>query len=158
MHAPGSLQIDLLREPVHTAGLTCVRSTIAVNYLTHLHAGQDARGDQCDACSKTLDAIDLINPRCLINKAHKVISRKSAHMYVKLDAVQPRTEEWIKKSWKEGNWSPNSVINADGELVDSRLKNGLRPSPVTRDLTWGVPVPVSEQDEDQSMKGKVLCK
>ena len=79
-------------------------------------------------------------------------------MYVKLDTIQPQTEEWIKKSWKEGNWSPNSVINADGELVDSRLKNGLRPSPVTRDLTWGVPVPVSEQDEDQGMKGKVLCK
>lgn len=79
-------------------------------------------------------------------------------MYVKLDTVQPQTEEWIKKSYKEGNWSSNSVINTDGELVDSRLKSGLRPSPVTRDLTWGVPVPVSEQDEDQSMKGKVLCK
>lgn len=79
-------------------------------------------------------------------------------MYVRLDEIQPRTEEWIKKSYKAGNWSPNSVINADGELVDSRLKSGLRPSPVTRDLTWGVPVPVSEEDEDQSMKGKVLCK
>ena len=78
-------------------------------------------------------------------------------MYVKLDTVQPRTEEWVKQSWKKGNWSPNAVINADGEIVDSRLKQGLRPSPVTRDLTWGVPVPVNEQDEDQSMKGKVLC-
>lgn len=78
-------------------------------------------------------------------------------MYVKLDTVQPRTEEWVKRSWKKGNWSPNAVINADGEIVDSRLKQGLRPSPVTRDLTWGVPVPVQEQDEDQSMKGKVLC-
>lgn len=77
-------------------------------------------------------------------------------MYVKLDTIQPRTEEWIRKSYKEGNWSPNSVINADGELVDSRLKAGLRPSPVTRDLTWGVPVPVKDEDEDQSMKGKVL--
>ncbi|PSR75576.1 hypothetical protein PHLCEN_2v9056 [Hermanssonia centrifuga] len=77
-------------------------------------------------------------------------------MYVKLDAIQQRTEEWIKQSYKEGNWSPNSVINADGELIDARLKQGLRPSPVTRDLTWGVPVPVKDEDEDQSMKGKVL--
>ncbi|EKM58325.1 uncharacterized protein PHACADRAFT_252555 [Phanerochaete carnosa HHB-10118-sp] len=121
------------------------------------HCGaDDARGDQCDSCAKTLDAIDLINPRCLVNKDHKVVAKDSANMYVKLDTVQPQTEEWIKKSYKEGHWSSNSVINADGELVDSRLKSGLRPSPVTRDLTWGVPVPVSEQDEDQSMKGKVL--
>ncbi|KAI0784527.1 methionyl-tRNA synthetase [Abortiporus biennis] len=116
----------------------------------------DARGDQCDACSRTLDAIDLINPRCLIDKSHKVITRESAHMYIKLDAIQPRTEEWIKKSWKEGKWSPNSVINADGEIVDARLKQGLHPSPVTRDLTWGVPVPATGSEDDAIMKGKVL--
>ncbi len=125
---------------------------------TEAYTGQDARGDQCDICSRTLDAIELINPRCLVNKTHKVVARESAHMYVKLDAIQQRTEEWIKQSYKEGNWSPNSVINADGELIDARLKQGLRPSPVTRDLTWGVPVPVKDEDEDQSMKGKVLCK
>ncbi|PCH42525.1 methionyl-tRNA synthetase [Wolfiporia cocos MD-104 SS10] len=121
------------------------------------HCGaDDARGDQCDVCSRTLDAVDLINPRCLINKTHVVTTRSSAHMYVKLDALQPKTEEWIRKSWKEGKWSPNAVINAEGELIDARLKSGLRPSPVTRDLTWGVPVPVVEGEDDQGMKGKVL--
>ena len=78
-------------------------------------------------------------------------------MYVRLDAIQPRTEEWVKKSWKEGKWSPNSVINSDGELVDARVKGGLRPSPVTRDLQWGVPVPIEGDDED-GMRGKVLCR
>lgn len=78
-------------------------------------------------------------------------------MYVRLDAVQSRTEEWIKKSWKAGGWSPNAVINADGTLIDARLKGGLRPSPVTRDLTWGVPVPDIEGADNQEMKGKVLC-
>jgi methionyl-tRNA synthetase len=78
-------------------------------------------------------------------------------MYFKLDAVQSRTEDWIKKSWKEGKWSPNSVINADGEIVDARAKSGLRPTPVTRDLAWGVPVPIKEGEDDQGMKGKVLC-
>lgn len=121
-----------------------------------LECHQDARGDQCDSCTRTLDAIDLIKPRCLIDKKHNITSKTSAHMYVKLDAIQPKTEAWIKNSAKEGKWSPNSVINADGELVDARLKSGLRPSPVTRDLQWGVPVPIEGEDED-GMKGKVLC-
>ncbi|KAK7690960.1 hypothetical protein QCA50_006063 [Cerrena zonata] len=120
------------------------------------HCGaDDARGDQCDSCSRTLDAVELIKPRCLIDKTHKVITKESAHMYIKLDAIQPKTEEWIKKSWKDGKWSPNSVINADGEIIDARLKQGLRPSPVTRDLEWGVPVPVDAEDAD-GMRGKVL--
>ncbi|KAH8100812.1 methionyl-tRNA synthetase [Cristinia sonorae] len=120
------------------------------------HCGSnDARGDQCDSCARTFDATELINPRCLIDKTHTVVTKVSSHMYLKLDAIQPRTEEWIRKSWKDGKWSPNSVINGEGEIVDARLKQGLRPSPVTRDLTWGVPVPVREGD-DQSMAGKVL--
>ncbi|KAI0777085.1 methionyl-tRNA synthetase [Irpex lacteus] len=121
------------------------------------HCGSDdARGDQCDLCGKTIDAIELINPRCLISKTHKVVPRETVHTYIALDKVQSKTEEWIKESYKKGHWSPNSVINADGELIDSRLKGGLRPSPLTRDLTWGVPVPVKDSDKDQSMKGKVL--
>jgi methionyl-tRNA synthetase len=117
---------------------------------------QDARGDQCDSCARTLDAIDLINPRCLIDATHTVTTKSSAHMYVKLDEIQPKTEDWIKRSWKEGKWSPNAVINADGDIIDARLKGGLRPSPVTRDLQWGVPVPVEDGDDD-GMAGKVLC-
>lgn len=77
-------------------------------------------------------------------------------MYLQLEKVQPRWEEWVKKSWKEGKWSPNAVINSHGEIVDARAKGGLRPTPVTRDLAWGVPVPIKD-GEDQSMKGKVLC-
>lgn len=119
---------------------------------------QDARGDQCDVCGRTLDAIDLIKPRCLVDRTHKVITKASSHMYVKLDAIQPRTEEWVKKSYKLGNWSTNAVINTDGELVDARLKQGLRPSPVTRDLQWGVPVPKLEGKDNEEMVGKVLCK
>ncbi|KAH9930044.1 methionyl-tRNA synthetase [Fomitopsis serialis] len=121
------------------------------------HCGaDDARGDQCDVCARTLDAIDLINPRCLISKTHKVTTRSSAHMYVKLDELQPKTEAWIKKRWALGKWSPNAVINSDGEIVDARMRGGMRPSPVTRDLTWGVPVPIVDGEDDQGMKGKVL--
>ena len=101
--------------------------------------------------------MELINPRCILDKTHNVITRISAHMYVRLDEIQPRTEQWIKESWRRGKWSPNSVINSEGTLIDARLKGGLRPSPVTRDLKWGVPVPVADDDPDQDMKGKVLC-
>ncbi|KAH0585174.1 hypothetical protein H2248_008430 [Termitomyces sp. 'cryptogamus'] len=78
-------------------------------------------------------------------------------MYLKLDVIQPQTEEWIKQSWKTGKWSPNAVINGDGAIIDPRLKGGLIPTPLTRDLTWGVPVPTEFQTEEQGMKGKVLC-
>ncbi|KZT51735.1 methionyl-tRNA synthetase [Calocera cornea HHB12733] len=116
---------------------------------------EDARGDQCDSCTRPLDPIELINPRCKIDKSHVVTTRSSDHMYIELDKLQPRLEAWIKESWKKGKWSSNSVINADGQFIDARLKQGLRPSPVTRDLKWGVPVPTPEGKED-GMEGKVL--
>jgi len=78
-------------------------------------------------------------------------------MYFKLDAAQPALEGWIKKSWKKGKWSPNATINADGEIVDARMKGGLKPTPVTRDLLWGVPIPPLGRDDDKEMDGKVLC-
>ena len=117
---------------------------------------EDARGDQCDGCSKTLDAVDLIKPRCLSGKTHTVVRRVSPHMYLKLGEIQPKTEEWIKASAKAGKWSPNSVINGDGEIIDSRLKSGLMSTPLTRDLHWGVEVPIEGEDV-HGMRGKVLC-
>lgn len=78
-------------------------------------------------------------------------------MYFKLDAIQARLEEWIKNSYKTGRWSPNATINTEGEIVDARVKGGLRPTPVTRDLTWGVPIPPLGREDDSEMNGKVLC-
>ncbi|KAF9649892.1 methionyl tRNA synthetase [Thelephora ganbajun] len=121
------------------------------------HCGaDDARGDQCDVCTRTFDAIELINPRCLVNKTHKVVTKISAHMYVSLDKLQDWTQEWIKQSYAAGKWSPNPVINTEGEIIDARMKSGLHPSPVTRDLTWGVPVPLLDGEDPYGMKGKVL--
>ncbi|EJU04590.1 methionyl-tRNA synthetase [Dacryopinax primogenitus] len=116
---------------------------------------EDARGDQCDNCTRPLDPIELINPRCKIDKSHTVTTRTSDHMYIELNKLQPQLEVWIKESWKKGKWSSNSVINSEGQFIDARLKQGLRPSPVTRDLQWGVPVPEAPGHDD-GMKGKVL--
>ncbi|CAG7847844.1 Probable methionine--tRNA ligase, cytoplasmic; AltName: Full=Methionyl-tRNA synthetase; Short=MetRS [Serendipita indica DSM 11827] len=116
----------------------------------------DARGDQCDGCSRTLDAIELINPRCVDNTSHKVVTKASTHMYLRLDAIQPKTEAWIKQSWKKGKWAPNAVINTQGEIIDSRLKLGLKPSAITRDLKWGVPVPAGGGVDEQGTESKVI--
>ncbi|EJD48944.1 methionyl tRNA synthetase [Auricularia subglabra TFB-10046 SS5] len=117
------------------------------------HCGaKDARGDQCDSCSRTLDALDLIEPRCLLDVSHKVIKKPSSHMYIALDKIQPETEAWMKEAALKGKWGPNSVINHEGHIVDPRLLGGLKPSPITRDLKWGVPAPVPEGETDVDNK------
>jgi methionyl-tRNA synthetase len=57
------------------------------------------------------------------------------------------------ESWTAGKWSQNPVINSAGNIVDPRVKAGLKPSSVTRDLKWGVQIPTVDED----MKDKVLC-
>ena len=91
---------------------------------------------------------------------HGLIKHNSAmesviHMFKEGSAI--RHEEWIKKAGKAGRWPSNPVINGDGEIVDARMRAGLQPTPLTRDLKWGVPVPI-DSEEDEPMKGKVLCK
>lgn len=79
-------------------------------------------------------------------------------MYMRLDAIQPKLEAWMKSQRVKGDWDANVVINAKGEIVEPRMKGGLRPSPITRDLSWGVQVPeTGDKEEDEAMKGKVMC-
>jgi len=143
---------------VPVLSLRCTPSFALSDTGANVISFKDARGDQCDACAGTFDAIQLKNPRCLVNKTHKVVAKTTSHMYVSLDKLQDWTQEWIKRSYAAGKWSSNSVINTEGEIVDARLKSGLNPSPVTRDLTWGVPVPLLDGADPYGMKGKVLCK
>lgn len=120
---------------------------------------EDARGDQCDKCAGTFSSpTELLEPRCKRDKSHKVTQRPSTHQCIRLDVLQPRLEEWLQQTREKGRWHNNAVILANGEIVEPRMKGGLRPAPVTRDLTWGVPVPeTGDQEEDQAMKGKVMC-
>ncbi|KDN51961.1 methionyl-tRNA synthetase [Tilletiaria anomala UBC 951] len=104
----------------------------------------DARGDQCDKCGQTYDAIDLISPRCKTCSSLP-IKRDSKHMFLRIDTLQPLTEAWARKESKEGGWSSNSIT-----ITESWFKEGLRPFSLTRDLKWGVPVPLEQ------MRGKVL--
>ncbi len=94
-----------------------------------------ARGDQCENCGKWLEPIQLIHPTCKICGNTPVV-RKTTHYFFKLGMFQKRLEEWIgsKKDWR-----PN-VVN----FCHNWFKEGLEDRAVTRDLSWGVPVPLKE--------------
>ncbi|KAJ9104103.1 hypothetical protein QFC19_004087 [Naganishia cerealis] len=71
--------------------------------------------------------------------------------------TQEATNEWMQHAREKGKWASNAVILADGTIIEPRMRGGLRPTAVTRDLSWGVPVPsVGDGKEDEAMKGKVM--
>ncbi|ODH35620.1 methionine-tRNA ligase [Paracoccidioides brasiliensis] len=96
----------------------------------------DARGDQCDKCGHLLDPFDLKNPRCKLDGATPV-RRPTKHIHLLLDKLQPEIEEWVHPAIEKGNWPKNSRV-----ITESWLKEGLKDRGITRDLKWGVPVPL----------------
>ena len=101
-----------------------------------------AYGDQCEKCGSTLSATDLINPKSTISGATPVL-RKTKHWYLPLDKHEQWLREWILDGHKE--WKSNVY----GQCK-SWLDTGLQPRAVSRDLDWGIPVPV------EGAEGKVL--
>ncbi|TML71640.1 MAG: methionine--tRNA ligase [Actinobacteria bacterium] len=97
-----------------------------------------ARGDQCDNCGNQLDPSDLIEPRSIIDGSTPEF-RETTHLFLNLPAFADRLRPWIesKKSWR-----PN-VRNFSLALVDE-----LKPRAMTRDIDWGIPVPVEGYPED----------
>ncbi len=98
------------------------------------HCSNDrARGDQCDNCGHTLDPIDLVEPRCSIC-GETPDFRNSEHFFLRLSAFQQPLLDWIAE--KE-HWRPNVANSTRGFL-----QGGLKDRAITRDLTWGVPLPL----------------
>ena len=102
----------------------------------------DAYGDQCEKCGATLSPEELINPYNA-ETGNPLVKRETKHWYLPLDKAQPWLEQWILNEHKE--WRPNVY----GQCK-SWLDGGLKPRAVTRDLEWGIPVPV------EGAEGKVL--
>ena len=118
---------------------------LADRYVTGTcpHCGNpNAYGDQCEACGTSLNATDLIDPKSAITGNVPVL-KETSHWYLPLDKWQSRLEEWILKDHKE--WKTNVY----GQCK-SWLEMGLQPRAVSRDLDWGIPVPV------EGAEGKVL--
>ncbi len=101
-----------------------------------------AYGDQCEACGTSLNATDLINPHSMISGNAPVL-RETKHWYLPLDKHEPFLRQWILEEHKE--WKSNVY----GQCK-SWLDMGLQPRAVSRDLDWGIPVPVA------GAEGKVL--
>ena len=105
-------------------------------------ANENAYGDQCEKCGTSLNATDLINPRSTIS-GNKPVLRETSHWFLPLDRYEPFLKKWILEEHKE--WKTNVY----GQCK-SWLDMGLQPRAVSRDLDWGVPVPV------EGANGKVL--
>ena len=118
---------------------------LADRYITgtcpHCH-NERAYGDQCEACGTSLSATDLIDPHSAISGAKPEL-RETKHWYLPLGDYESFLREWILEGHKE--WKPNVY----GQCK-SWLDLGLQPRAVTRDLDWGIPVPL------QGAEGKVL--
>ncbi|CAI8018237.1 Methionine--tRNA ligase [Geodia barretti] len=97
-----------------------------------------ARGDQCDNCGHTLDPIELVDPFCSICRDTPSF-RDSEHFFLKLSAFQEPLLDWVNQ---QPHWRPN-VANS----TRSFLQGGLKDRAITRDLTWGVPVPLEGYDD-----------
>lgn len=121
------------------------RQFLADRYITgecpHCHA-DGAYGDQCEKCGTSLSPLDLINPKSAISGSKPVL-RETKHWYLPLDKHEGWLREWILENHKE--WRSNVY----GQCK-SWLDLGLQPRAVSRDLDWGIPVPV------EGAEGKVL--
>ena len=102
----------------------------------------NAYGDQCENCGTSLNPTDLINPISTLSGKAPIL-KPTKHWYLPLDKYQPWLEKWIDA--KEGEWK----VNVFGQCK-SWLKSGLQPRSMTRDLDWGIDVPLEEA------KGKKL--
>ncbi|UOQ76089.1 methionine--tRNA ligase [Hymenobacter sp. 5516J-16] len=108
------------------------------------NCGNDnAYGDQCEKCGTSLSPTELINPRSMLSGNQPVL-RETKHWYLPLDQYEPWLREWIVEGHKQ-DWKTN-VYGQCKSWIDQ----GLQPRAVTRDLDWGVPVPV------EGAEGKVL--
>ena len=118
---------------------------LADRYITgecpHCHA-EGAYGDQCEKCGTSLSPTDLINPKSAISGSQPVM-KETKHWYLPLDKHEEWLRQWILEDHKE--WRPNVY----GQCK-SWLDMGLQPRAVSRDLDWGIPVPV------EGAEGKVL--
>ena len=107
------------------------------------HCGfEGARGDECESCSRALDALELVDPRCKLCGATPE-PRESDHFFLRLSAYSDKLREWISQ---QAHWRKH-VVNFSLGI----LNEGLRDRAITRDLSWGVPLPTDALGEGKSI-------
>jgi len=98
---------------------------------------ENARGDECDSCGRPMEVGQLGNPRCALCDTPAEF-RPSEHFYLELDRLQERLSEYIAQ---QKHWRPGTL-----RVAENFLKGGLHPTPITRDLEWGIPIPLDGYD------------
>ena len=129
------------RGHIYEAEMTMLYDTAVERFLpdryvegTCPHCGDTgARGDQCDNCGRTMDALELINPRSRLSESVPE-PRQTNHFFLKLSAFNDQLMEWVEQ---QQHWRP-AVRNFTLGL----LREGLHDRAITRDIAWGVPVPL----------------
>lgn len=97
---------------------------------------EGARGDQCEHCGKLLEPTELLNPKCSTCGATPHL-KSTTHLYIDLPAIKPKLEPWIKSASEKGFWANNAI-----QMTQAWLRDGLKARAITRDLKWGIPVPM----------------
>ena len=110
---------------------------------------EEARGDQCDNCTKQLDPTDLINPRSTVSGATDLEQRDTKHLYLAQSQMRSQLQDWIDS---KADWPVLTTSIAKKWLNDG---DGLQDRGITRDLDWGIPVKNGDQDWP-GMEGKVF--
>lgn len=97
---------------------------------------EKAKGDQCENCGKVHDPADLKEPKCVLCGKSPVF-RETKHLFLELNKLRPALEKWIDVTSKKGKWSNNAI-----SITKGWLDQGLQKRCITRDLKWGIPVPL----------------
>jgi len=100
---------------------------------------EDARGDQCDSCGTTYEAVELKNPRSKLTPDAKIEIRETQHLFYRLNEFQSALEQYAED--RSGVW--NSNVRA---MTRQQLDAELRPRAVTRDLSWGISIPFDDEE------------
>ncbi|PID97256.1 MAG: methionine--tRNA ligase [Actinomycetales bacterium] len=110
------------------------------------HCGYlEARGDQCDDCGRQLDPVELIGPRSKVNGEIPRFEETS-HFFLDLPALSDALRAWLDEREASGLWRPN-VIRFSKNILD-----GVQPRPMTRDIDWGIPVPLPGWQENPNKR------
>ncbi|MCS6835913.1 MAG: methionine--tRNA ligase [Anaerolineae bacterium] len=104
---------------------------------------KDARGDQCDNCGNLMDPMKLINPRSKENPQDRLVPRETEHYFLELDKFQEAIARYLDSH--EGHWRP-AVLNFSRNFLKD-----VRPRPITRDIDWGIPIPLEGWGEQKRM-------
>lgn len=101
------------------------------------HCGyENAKGDQCESCGKLLNPEELKSPKCALC-GNTPEFRETEHLFLDLEKLKPELEAWFDEASKKGGWSNNAI-----KITKGWLEQGLKKRCITRDLSWGVKVPL----------------